>query len=201
LARLLLVRHGETEMQSSLRYWGSTDVNLGETGIRQAEKLRDRLAKEKIDFAYSSCLKRAVLTASIITSSHSIRVAECRELREIDFGCLEGLDFNQVQQQFPAIAQKWIDGSPDLSYPRGESLAALDLRVGQFRSRLAVHTDSETVLVVAHSGVLRTLICQLLGLETSNRWKYRMDLASLSIIDTYENKSILGLLNDTSHLS
>ena len=46
MARLFLVRHGETELQSSMRYWGKTDVALGEMGRHQAETLRDRLSND-----------------------------------------------------------------------------------------------------------------------------------------------------------
>ena len=95
----------------------------------------------------------------------------------------------------------WIERDPALCYPQGESLAQLDVRLAQFGNRLARHSEKETVLVVAHSGVLRTLICQLLGLETRNRWDFRIDLASLSIVETYTGAAILSLLNDTSHLT
>ena len=80
-------------------------------------------------------------------------------------------------------------------------MTELDSRINKFRSRLSVHRNGDSVLIVAHSGVLRTLICQLLGLETAQRWKFRLDLASLSIVDTYGNDAILSLLNDTSYLS
>ena len=66
MTRLLLVRHGEAELQSSLRYWGRTDVALGAVGLHQAEQLRDRLAMEHVDTIYSSELKRAADTAGII---------------------------------------------------------------------------------------------------------------------------------------
>jgi alpha-ribazole phosphatase len=57
----------------------------------------------------------------------------------------------------------------------------------------------ETVLIVAHAGVLRTLICQLLELGMKNRWSLRVDLASLSIVETYPEVNFLCLLNDVSH--
>jgi broad specificity phosphatase PhoE len=201
VAKILLVRHGETEKNSAQRYWGKTDVNLGPVGLRQAEQLRDRLATEKIDFVYSSEMRRAVLTARTIASIHCLQETPCSELREIDFGQIEGLDFTEVQEQFPDIAKMWIDRNPNLCYPRGESLAQLDIRLARFKNRLARHSEKEVVMVVAHSGVLRTLICQLLGLETRNRWSFRIDLASLSIVETYSDAAILSLLNDTSHLT
>ena len=201
MAKILLVRHGETEKNSAQRYWGKTDVNLGPVGLRQAEQLRDRLATEKIDFVYSSEMRRAVLTARTIASIHCLQETPCSELREIDFGQIEGLDFAEVQEQFPDIAKMWIDRNPNLCYPQGESLTQLDIRLARFKNRLAQHSEKEVVMVVAHSGVLRTLICQLLGLETRNRWNFRIDLASLSVVETYPDAAILSLLNDTSHLT
>jgi alpha-ribazole phosphatase len=200
LSRLLLVRHGETELTSSLRYWGRTDVSLSEVGLSQAECLRERLYQEKIDFIYSSGLKRALVTAQAIASGHNLQATTCPELREIDFGRLEGLTFDEIARLYPDVARIWKERDPGLVYPGGESLAELDTRIQQFRSRLEGHDEGETVLIVAHSGVLRTLLCQLLGMEPRQRWQIRIDLASLTIIETYRQDAILTLLNDVSHL-
>jgi alpha-ribazole phosphatase len=195
-----MVRHGETELNSGLRYWGKTDVPLGTGGLKQAERLGRRLAGEKIDWVYASSHKRALLTAQTIAARHNLVVTACDELREIDFGRIEGLTYAEVQQQFPAVARSWVERDPTLSYPEGESLAELDLRIARFSERLKERAPEDTVLVVAHSGVLRSLICLLLELDTRDRWKMRLDLASLSIVDTYPEMAILSLLNDTSHL-
>lgn len=187
-------------MNSSRRYWGRTDVRLGVAGLKQAEQLRDRLAHEKIDFIYSSELKRALVTAQTIASIHSLQVVACPELNEIDFGRIEGLTFTEVNGSYPDIASLWMQRSSDLAYPDGESLSQLETRVNEFRKRAARHAAGDVILVVAHSGVLRTLICQLLGLETAARWKMRLDLGSLSIVETYPQMAVISLLNDTSHL-
>ena len=200
MAKLLLVRHGETDSNSSQRYWGRTDVGLGPVGLRQAEQLRDRLAVEKINCIYSSNMRRTLATAQIVAGFHNLPVIGCPELREIDFGKIEGLNFSEVQTQFPDVAQKWIHNDTCLVYPEGEGLAQLENRIADFRTRLVNHTQEQTILVVAHSGVLRSLICQILELDMKSRWNIRVDLASLSILDTYQNTSILSLLNDTSHL-
>jgi alpha-ribazole phosphatase len=200
LSRLLLVRHGETELSSSLRYWGKTDVALGAAGIKQAECLRRRLAAGKIDYIYSSSLKRAMLTAQTIAAGRNLAVTGCDELNEIDFGRIEGLTFAEVQVQFPQIARMWAGRDPALAYPHGESVAQLDERIAVFAALLARHSPNDTILIVAHSGVLRSLICRVLDMEMSTRWKIGLDLASLSIIDTYPETAILGLLNDTCHL-
>ena len=200
MTRLLLVRHGETELQSSLRYWGKTDVALGPTGLHQAEQLRDRLAMERIDAIYSSELKRASDTAGIIAARHNQKVTTCPELREVDFGRLEGLEFNEIHNQFPEVEQMWLTRNPALIYPDGESLQDFETRVATFETRLKNHRVDETILIVAHAGVLRTLICQLLGLGMNNHWNLKVDLASLSIIEIYPEINILCLMNDVSHL-
>lgn len=194
------MRHGDTELNSAERYWGHSDVELSAAGLRQAERLRDRLAAEKIDAIYSSDLLRASLTAKIIASRHQLDVITCAELREINFGDAEGLTFDEISQLYPEVTKLWVQRSPKLEYPGGESLDQFNNRVSKFQDRLEKHAPEQTILMVAHSGVLRTLVCQLLGIELRYRWQFRLDFASLSIIETYRQGAVLSLLNDVSHL-
>jgi alpha-ribazole phosphatase len=200
LSRLLLVRHGETERNSAQRYWGRTDVKLSPAGIRQAERLRDRLVKEPLSAVYSSDLRRASATAEIIAAQHNVAVTTCPELREIDFGEIEGLTFDEARRLYPEVVRLWTAQSPELKYPAGDSFTEFSNRVISFVPRLVKHTEKETVLIVAHSGVLRTLLCHLLDMKTRHRWQMRLDLASLSIAETYSQNAMLCLLNDVCHL-
>ncbi len=201
MSRLLLVRHGETELNSAERYWGHSDIKLSALGARQAERLRDRLAAQKIDVVYSSDLQRAWATAKTIAFRHQLEVTICAELREINFGKLEGLNFGEISQLFPEFTAKWkAQRSTDIEFPGGESLDELNNRVSNFVGRLKKHEAEETILIVAHAGVLRSLICQLMGLELQHIYHIRLDLASLSILETHPTGAILTLLNDTSHL-
>ena len=194
------MRHGNTELNSAERYWGHTDVRLSAVGIRQAERLRHRLATEKMDAIYSSDLSRASVTAEIIASGRHSEVITCAELREINFGELEGLTFAEVSRLYPEVAKLWVERSPKLKYPGGESIEEFSNRVSQFLSRLEKHTPQETILIVAHSASLRILVSYLMGLELRHWRQLRLDLASLSVLDTYPQGAILNLLNDTSHL-
>jgi len=200
LSRLLLVRHGNTKGNSAERFWGHTDVALSADGVRQAKRLRDRLAAQKIDAVYTSDLCRASRTAGIIASPHRLEVVACAELHEINFGQIEGLTFQEISQLHPELARTWSTRSLTFKFPGGESIADLDNRVSKFLGRLEKHTPEETVLIVAHSGVLRLLICHLLGIETWHWRQIRTDLASLSILETYPRAAILTRLNDISHL-
>ncbi|MFQ6121759.1 MAG: histidine phosphatase family protein [Dehalococcoidales bacterium] len=200
MSKLLLVRHGDTKLSSAERFWGQTDVELSVTGIRQAERLRDRLALQEIDVIYSSNLRRASATAQIIASNRQVDIIICAELREINFGELEGLTFKEVSQLYPEVAEAWSKWSPTLKYPSGESINELNNRVSKFLEKLKEHTPEETILIVAHSAPLRLLICHLTGIGVQHWRQIRLDLASLSILDTYPQGAILNLLNDVSHL-
>ena len=200
MSRLLLVRHGDTEGNSAERYWGHTDVKLSASGRRQAELLRQRLAAEKIDAIYASDLERAAVTAQTIAAGHGREVITLPDLREINFGELEGLNFTEVGKQYPEVARLWRERSLSLRYPGGESIQELNNRVSQFRRRLEKHNAGETVLIVAHSATLRLLMCQLLGLPPQHWWQFRLDLASLTVVGTYPGGAILNLLNDICHL-
>jgi len=200
LSKLLLVRHGNTESGSTLRYWGQSDVKLSALGLRQAERLSDRLAKEKIDAIYTSHLRRAWTTTEIIATRHQLDIVNCTELNEVNFGKIEGLTFDEVSQLYPEVAKLWVSQSLCLEFPDGENFDRFNSRVSKFLSRLDKHATEETVLIVAHAGPLRLLVCHLLGLELRHWRQLRLDLASLSIVETYSQGAILNLLNDVSHL-
>ncbi len=200
MVRLILVRHGKTEWNESGRYQGSSDVGLSATGFEEAEGLRQRLADEKIDIIYCSDLKRASQTAQAIASGRNLELVPCKELREIDFGEFEGLTFDEVERRYPDI-HWWQSRDADKRLPQGESISQLAARVERFiAGNLARHHNGETVLVVAHGGTLRVLICHLLNLSLEHWWQLGLDSASISVIETYHERIVLSLLNDVCHL-
>jgi alpha-ribazole phosphatase len=200
LSKILLVRHGTTKLHTGNRFWGKTDIPLSNTGIKQAGQLRNRLAPEKIDAIYSSTLSRARSTAEIIASEHKTDVIACEELCECNFGYIEGLNFEEIERFHPALAEALNDRTA-VAFPGGESLGQLNGRVQSFLRRLEKHKPKETILIVAHGGPLRLMVCNLLGLGLEHWLQIRIDLASLSIVETYPQAAVLDLLNDVSHLN
>ena len=200
MAKLLLVRHGITEYNISRRFAGHSDVKLGAEGYRQVERLRDRLAGEKIDAAYSSDLKRARVTAEIISSGRELDIVTCTELREINYGEVEGLTFDEIKQRYPEVAKLVSKFDLRLEFPDGESFQGLIERTITFLNRLEKYEPSETILVVSHSGPLRVLFCHLLGIDQQHWRQIRCANTSLSIVETYPRRAVISLLNDTSHL-
>ena len=200
MARIFMVRHGDTASNSRERFWGRTDVKLSSEGIKQAEKLRDRLADEKLDAIYASDLQRASLTARIIASSHQLEVITCPEIQETNFGKIEGLTFREITQRYPELTEMWVNWSSKLKFPDGESVSELNARVSKFPDRLKHHAPDDGILIVAHAATLRMLVCHFLGIGIEHWRQLRVSLASLSIVETYHRKGVLTLLNDLSHL-
>jgi len=199
MARLLLVRHGKTEGEGS-RYYGHIDIGLSQEGVKQVEILRGRLAAENLNTVYSSDLKRAFDTAEIIAAAHKLKVIPCSDLRELDFGELADMTFEEMKERYHG-ATKFLSGQDlDMSAPGGESLRQMSVRIKRFVAEVQKQPAERTLLVVAHGGSLKVLLCILLGIGLKHWWQFRIEPASLTVVETYSKGSVLCLLNDTSHL-
>ena len=201
MSKLLLVRHGLTDFNSNRRFGGYSDIEMSPVGCRQAESLRDRLAEQRIDAVYSSDLKRALNTAEIISAGREIEVITCPELREMNYGYAEGLTFDQISELYPDVAELCLNFSLLLKFPGGEGFEEFIERTIKFVDRLKEHALEETVLVVSHNGPLRVLVCHFLGIDQQHWEQIRISNASLSIVETYPQRVVLSLMNDTSHLT
>jgi len=196
--KILLVRHGIV-VADNKRFLGRLDLPLCESGVRQVKRLRDRLAGEKIDVIYTSPLRRAAATAEIIAAGHQAKVITRDDLCECDFGKIEGLTFDEIQLRYPALAEE-LRLRRTGAFPGGETLEQLNERILAFLKTLEKHQPEETLLIVAHGGPVRLLICNLLGLGLEHWVQFRIENASLSIVETYPGMNILDLFNDVSHL-
>ena len=200
MSKLFLVRHGSTDYNSGRRFLGYSDIELNTTGYRQVERLRDRLANEKIDAIYSSDLKRTLATAEVISSGRDVDIVACPELREVNYGICEGLTFQEIGSRHPDVAAKCVNFTLELAFPEGECFEEFIERTCGFLGKLDKHGQSETVLIVSHNGPLKVLICRFLGIDMEHWWQISIDTASLSIVDTSLRGARISCLNDTCHL-
>jgi broad specificity phosphatase PhoE len=155
LTRLILVRHGETAGQSSIRYYGATDVPLSELGREQARRARGRIPGETFEMVWASSLSRAWESAQIIAPKHSVRIEF--DFREIDFGRWEGLTREEIEIADPALYADWQAKKPGFEFPDGETRPEFRGRIERGLTRLRA-TGAQSALVVAHKGVVRTLL-------------------------------------------
>ena len=200
--RLLLVRHGETDWNLARRYQSYSDVPLNQKGIRQAQYLAQRLSKEKIDAIYSSDLSRATETAILIAKKYEPLLAvQCDpRLRELSFGNWEGLNYQEIQEQWHTEVNSWFADPVNVSPPNGETMTQLSARVRSALGELQSKHQDETILIVSHGGIIQVLLCMLLGVGLNRYWQFHVIPAALTEIRIYEAGAILDIFNDTSHL-
>ncbi len=198
--KLFLVRHGQTDWNLTQRFQGHSDVPLNQVGHQQAMALKDRLSAQSVDCIYSSDLQRASETARVISNGR-IEMRTDPRLREISFGVWEGLTYNEIKEKYPEALAAWESDLYQNSPTNGETLEQLERRVRSVLNELCEKHKDQTVLVVAHGGVLQTLLCFVLDLSPAKYWQFRISPASLSEISFYPAGAIVNLLNDVSHLA
>ncbi|MBN9240984.1 MAG: histidine phosphatase family protein [Micrococcales bacterium 70-64] len=146
---LYLVRHGETDWNRQHRIQGLTDIPLNDTGREQARRAGRLLASRDWHAVVSSPLQRALETATIIADELGLPAPTTDDqLVERNYGEAEGLDFDELNRRFPEDAP--VPGRERRSAVRKRAMAAL-LRIA------AAHPD-ESVLVVAHGGLIRAVL-------------------------------------------
>ena len=195
MPKQLLVRQCTPKTPKDDVFLGQFDVPLSAVGIKEAKHLKAWLAKEKIDACFTSTLSRARATAEIITEGHKVKIILCDELKECSFGVIEGLTYQAIEQRYPKVAKGLADGTL-ATFPGGENLKQLNARVKLFLKRLDALKPDDTALIVTHGGPLRLLICNLLGIDIKHWQQFRVDRASLSVVETYPEMAFLTLLND-----
>ena len=112
----------------------------------------------------------------------------------------EIVDLEDSVKEALSTPERIEESQVKLEFPEGESFEELKARVSKFLDRLNNHTPEQTVLIVAHGGPLRLLLCYLLELDFWHWRQFQLGVASLSIVDTYPEIAFLSLFNDTSHL-
>lgn len=198
--RLLLARHGQTAWNVQCRYMGQVDVPLDRIGQEQAALLGQRLSGVEFAAIYTSDLLRARETAAAIASHHSCRLIDERRLREMDFGAWQGLTYPEIQETDKLNLEAWEADRLVNSPPGGETLNQFSSRVEEAYQEVTQAHIEETVLMVAHGGVLKILICLVLGIPAERYWQVQISPASLSEIWVYPEGGSLSALNDTCHL-
>ena len=201
---LVLVRHGETEGESSIRYHGRNDVALSELGRAQMLAARDELQLRfgdlQFTYVFTTPLSRAREGARLIVG-HDANVLTIDEFIEVHFGLFEGLTKEEIQERHPLEFEKWRADplAPTYTYPEGESRAGFVERVERGLATTlrfidaAKRAERGSALLVAHRGVIRTIVRAVSGQEPT------VDLGSIQIL-ARDSKWHPLVLDFTAHL-
>lgn len=203
MAKLILVRHGTSEYNVKGLWTGLTDVDLDESGQKDAEKMADLIKQKdlKIDKVYTSALKRAQHTYQIIKEKNQLVVEPIvtKDMNERDYGDYTGKNKWEVQKEVGEEAFQKLRRSWDYPVPNGETMKAVYERVVPFfeKTVLPELKQGNNVLIAAHGNSLRALIKYLDQLSEDQLSALEFGIGEVYIYDfdsngNITNKTLLG---------
>lgn len=186
--RLLLLRHGQTEMSAQRRYSGRADPELTELGLAQvkavAAGIRAVHGTEAVTAALTSPLRRARQTAEPVAEVLGAALEPHEALVETDFGAWDGLTFAEARERDPELHGRWL-GDETVRPPGGESFARVGQRAAALRDELVAGYPGQTLLLVSHVTPIKQLLRLALDVGPSLLYRLHLDLASLSVAEFY----------------
>jgi alpha-ribazole phosphatase len=220
---LYLIRHGETEGAETRRYKGTIDVPLSGNGIRQMERVSDHIVEtvkrehretkklhmspspglpisgSMLTAVYCSHLSRAVKSAELIAKPHCLEPVIVPALRERNFGIWEGMSFDEIKEKFPEEFTAWAGNPLEFSPMEGESTAEVKDRAINALNEIIQNHSGERIAIVSHGGVIRIILCYILGVPLENMFRFEQDYAALNIIEFWDAYPVVKLMNGTMH--
>ncbi len=202
MIKIYLIRHGRQESKLC-----NVDVPLVTEGRRQAVLLGERLKKYDVKRLYSSNLIRAVETAEIVNTYINVPYERYDELEEMNFGDLTGLSDVEIKEKFGDFVKERKEMTSDLAFPGGESGEDVYKRafpiIRDIAEKAALE-NVESVAIVTHGGVIRTLLTGIMGCGFENKLVFAKDLENCSITeidyDKENGRFYIERVNDYSHI-
>jgi broad specificity phosphatase PhoE len=177
-----LLRHARPVLpDDQKRYLGHSDPPLSAEGLEQARALADSLWFVPFTSAYSSDLRRARRTAEMILAGIGLPVHVDVHLREIDAGRWEGLTAEEARERSPQEADERDQRPIDFRFPGGESYRDLSDEVVPVFERILSEATGD-VLVVAHKGVNRVILCHCLGWPLEKLYEIPQDYGCVNTV-------------------
>lgn len=205
MGTVYLLRHGETEYHAQGRLLGRLDIGLNQRGKEMALRAAAYFADLEISAIYSSPLARCRETVQPAAEAKGLEVVVQEGLMEIDMGDWDGQRVTELFERDGERVGQWMASPTTVSIPGGEDFAAVRDRVlNAAREITALHPGDERVLIAAHGGPIRGIICETLKMDLDHMFRLQIDLASVSTIKYFErgipDTAMVTLVNDTSHL-
>ena len=172
--QLYLVRHGQTEWALLGRHTGRTDIPLDDVGRAQAETLGRRLAGHRFALVLSSPRARALETARLAGYADTVEVDD--DLREWDYGELEGLTTPEIRERYPDWS---IWTGP---WPGGETPTEVGDRADRVIARCLDPSVDGDALLFAHGHLLRVLAARWVRRPADGGRMFALGTATVGIL-------------------
>jgi probable phosphoglycerate mutase len=177
---VFFVRHAAHGLLGHVLAGRMAGVRLGEEGLRQADRLATRLARESVAAVCSSPLERALETAAPIARrlERDVQVAEA--LNEIDLGEWSGRSFDALDGD--PQWRNWNAARSLTRAPKGETMLEVQARAVGFVERMRRAWPDSGVVLVSHADVIKAGLAYYLGLPLDSHARFEISPASLSAL-------------------
>ncbi len=196
MSKLILIRHGQSLWNLENRFTGWVDVPLTQQGRDEARRAGERLKGLPIDVAYTSALSRAQNTLQIILETLALDVPVIRDqaLNERHYGDLQGLNKDELRQQFGEEQVKIWRRSFDTPPPNGEALKNTAERTLPFFERCIMGDvrQGKNVLVVAHGNSNRSIVMKLDQLSNEEVLELNLETGVPLVYDIEPDGTVTG---------
>ncbi len=198
--KLFLVRHGETEWNAAGRIQGHSESDLTDRGRAEAAAAADALSIRRLAAVYTSPSSRALDTARAIADRHELAPITEPRLKEMNFGELEGLTWEEIGERYPE-AQNAIRGSdPNYVIPGGENRVQLIERGMAAMNDIAERHRNETVCAVSHGGTIGWFAREVLGIPHDVGSRFRSSNCGIHVFEMHDDGWFMRTWNARSHL-
>jgi broad specificity phosphatase PhoE len=198
--KIYLVRHGETEWNSTNRFQGSTDVPLSQHGIEQAKRVADKLKNYNIEVIASSDLSRAFNTAKELADIINVKIDAYEGFRELSFGEWEGLTAEEILKLYGDNYRTWRTTPTKAIIPVEGSLEAASKRGLKALNEVVNNNLGKTIAVFAHASIIKATILAAIGADLDLYNKFWLGNTAVNILEFRDSNYILSMLNDITHL-
>lgn len=198
MTTLLLVRHGHTDAAGKRLTGRAPGVHLNELGLRQAERLVERLDGVRIDTIVSSPLERCRETAAPLAKARGRAVDVGRAWIEVGYGEWTGRSISQLRRT--KLWRRVMFAPSNVRFPGGESLLEVQGRAVAATLDIAARQARGTVVVVSHADVIRLLVAHVAGMHADHLQRLSIDTASITAVSISDGFPRLLTVNDTDDL-
>jgi probable phosphoglycerate mutase len=175
-----IIRHAEKEpgdfYNPHLRH---QDQPISLKGRQDAQKLCSFFAEKQISAIYVSSYQRTRQTIEEVAGRLELAPLVDPRLNEIDNGCIEGLNDQELYQEYPDIWTAYRERKFDFRFPGGETGIEAQQRIINFLIEKLPQHGAESIILVSHDGLIRLLMCYILNIPVFNRWNFHIDTCGI----------------------
>ena len=178
---VFLVRHGAHDRLGRYLDGRRPGVHLSEQGLRQAERVAERLARERVEHVFSSPIERARETAAPIAARAGLDVQVETALEEIDFGAWAGMSFEALRPG--EHWQRWNAARATSRTPAGDTMRAAQQRMLDFIDARRLAAPDQACVLVSHADPIKAAVAYYLGLSLNDLPRFDIAPASLTRVE------------------